>query len=249
MQGSNGRTLLFAASLFVALTGLHLLLLRLLSPGRSLRVSLSVLLLLAAAAGWFMDTYGVALDKEMLRNTFQTNFTEARDFISWSLAWRLLWQAGPPIALVWMVWLPYSTWLESLRDYALGIAAGAALVCIAVLPMYASHVSFFRNQHAARHLIAPANILLGSAEMLQKSVRPRDPVRAGGARCAPHESRCGQAAADPGGRGRDRARGQFLAGWLRAPDQSTAAAARRVLLQQCIQLRHVDRGLTAVHVL
>ena len=39
-----------------------------------------LLLLLAATAGWFMDTYGVVLDKEMLRNVFQTNFTEARDF-------------------------------------------------------------------------------------------------------------------------------------------------------------------------
>jgi lipid A ethanolaminephosphotransferase len=176
LQADGGsRTLLFAASLLVALIGLHLLLLRLLSPGRLLRTSLTLLLLLAAAAGWFMDTYGVALDKEMLRNTVQTNFTEARDFIGWSLAWRLLWQAGPPIAVVWMVWLPYSTWMDSLRDYALGIAAGAALICVAVLPMYGSHVSFFRNDHAARHLITPANILIGSAELLQKSLRGATP--------------------------------------------------------------------------
>jgi lipid A ethanolaminephosphotransferase len=173
--GTGSSTLLFAASMFIGITGLTMLLLRLLSPGRVLRVSLTVLLLLTATAGWFMDTYGVALDKEMLRNTLQTNFTEARDFISWSLAWRLLWQAGPPIVMVWMVWLPFSTWLESLRDYVLGIAAGAALVCIAVLPMYASHVSFFRNEHAARHLIAPANVLIGSAELLQKSLRREIP--------------------------------------------------------------------------
>jgi lipid A ethanolaminephosphotransferase len=174
-QGGGGRTWLFAASLFVAITGLTMLLLRLLSPGRALRASLTILLLLAATAGWFMDTYGVALDKEMLRNTFQTNFTEARDFVSWSLAWRLLWQAGPPIALVWMVWLPYSSWLESLRDYALGIGAAAVLVCVAVLPLYASHVSFFRNEHAARHLINPANVLLGSAELLQRSLQREIP--------------------------------------------------------------------------
>jgi lipid A ethanolaminephosphotransferase len=175
LQGGVGRTWLFAATLFVAMTGLHMLLLRLLSPGRALRVTLSLLLLLAAAAGWFMDTYGVALDKEMLRNTFQTNFTEARDFISWSLAWRLLWQAGAAIALVWMVSLPQSTWLQSLRDYVLGVAAGVALICVAVLPMYGTYVSLFRNDHAVRHLITPANILLGSAELLQKSLRGEIP--------------------------------------------------------------------------
>jgi lipid A ethanolaminephosphotransferase len=175
VQGTGASTLLFAASLFVGLTGLTLLLLRLLAPGRSLRLMLSLLLLLAAMASWFMDTYGVALDKEMLRNVWQTNLTEARDFISWGLVWRLLWQAGLPIALVWWVSLPASTWMQSLRDYALCVAAGIVMVCVAVLPMYGSHASFFRNHHGARHLVAPASVLLGSAELLQRSLRHRPP--------------------------------------------------------------------------
>ena len=81
----SARTLLFALSLLVALSGLNLLLLRLFSPGRLLRPALTLLLVLAAAAGWFMDTWGVALDSEMLRNALQTNPAEARDFIGWPL--------------------------------------------------------------------------------------------------------------------------------------------------------------------
>src|SRR5690242_14863264 len=53
---------LFAASVAMALVGLHFLLFRLLTPGRSLRWALSMLLVVAAATGWFMDTYGVAID-------------------------------------------------------------------------------------------------------------------------------------------------------------------------------------------
>jgi lipid A ethanolaminephosphotransferase len=175
VQGHGGGALLFAASLFVALLGLHLLLLRLLSPGRSLRVMLTLLLLLAAAAGWFMDTYGVALDSEMLRNAWQTDVAEARDFLGWSLLWRLLWQGAMPAVLVWLAPLPPSGWLQSLRDYALGVLAGAALVLLAVLPMYGSHVSWFRNQHAARYLITPANVLIGSASLVHKSLRRERP--------------------------------------------------------------------------
>ncbi|MEO6079508.1 MAG: phosphoethanolamine--lipid A transferase [Steroidobacteraceae bacterium] len=174
-QGTSGRTLLFAASMFAALLGLTLLLLRLLSPGRSLRVSLSLLLLLAACASWFMDTYGVALDTEMLRNVWQTNPAEAGEFIGWPLLWRLLWQAALPIAVVWIVPLPHSDWLRSLRDYALGAVAGLLLLCAAVLPMYASHVSYFRNQHGARHLIVPANVVLGSMTLLQGSLHREIP--------------------------------------------------------------------------
>ncbi|HXS31157.1 MAG TPA: DUF1705 domain-containing protein, partial [Steroidobacteraceae bacterium] len=69
-------------------------LLRLLSPGRLLRVMLSALLVLAACASWVMDTYGVALDSDMLRNAFQTNAAEARDFLGWPLLGRIAWQAG-----------------------------------------------------------------------------------------------------------------------------------------------------------
>src|SRR5262245_35401059 len=83
VQPLNGHGWLFAASLFVALLGLNLFLLRLLSPGRVIRVTLSILVLLAVATGWFMDTYGVAIDSDMLRNVFQTNVAEARDFIGW----------------------------------------------------------------------------------------------------------------------------------------------------------------------
>jgi lipid A ethanolaminephosphotransferase len=170
VQGNGGRAWLFFASLFVALVGLNLLLLRLLSPGRSLRVMLSVLLLLAAAAGWFMDTYGVAIDSDMLRNALQTNAAEADDFLGWPLLWRLLWQAGLPMAVIWRVRLPEVGWLHSARDYLLGVAIGVALLFTAALPMYSSYASYFRNQDAARYLIAPANVVVGSTTLLRKSL-------------------------------------------------------------------------------
>jgi lipid A ethanolaminephosphotransferase len=175
VQGPGSHTWLFAASLLVALIGLNLLLLRVLSPGRSLRVMLTLLLLLAVAAGWFMDTYGVAIDSDMLRNALQTDAAEARDFIGWPLLWRLLWQAGLPIALVWTVQLPQVSWLRSLRDYVLGLAAGLLLLFGAALPLYSSYASYFRNQDAARYLIAPANVVVGSTTLLRKTLRSNAP--------------------------------------------------------------------------
>jgi lipid A ethanolaminephosphotransferase len=175
VQGTSGRALLFAASLAVALLGLNLLLLRLLSPGRLLRPVLSVLVLLAAAAGWFMDTWGVALDSEMLRNALQTNPAEARDFVGWPLLGRLLWQAGLPIALIWSVRLRIQGGWQMLRDWALTCAAGAALVFAAALPLYGHYVSYFRSEQSARYLIAPANVVVGSVRLLRKSLQVQGP--------------------------------------------------------------------------
>src|SRR6185369_5405250 len=124
LQPMNAHGWLFAGSLCFAMLGLNLFLLRLLSPGRVIRVTLSILVVLAAATGWFMDTYGVAIDSDMLRNVFQTNPAEARDFLGWPLLWRVFWQAGVPMVVIWRARLPLSTWLRSLREYMLGLLAG-----------------------------------------------------------------------------------------------------------------------------
>ncbi|MET0279669.1 MAG: phosphoethanolamine--lipid A transferase [Steroidobacteraceae bacterium] len=175
VQGTGIASWPFAVSLFIALTGLNLLMLRLLSPGRALRPMLSLLLLLAVAAGWFMDTYGVALDSQMLRNVYETNPAEARDFLGWPLWWRLLWQAGLPIAFIWWVPLPLQGWWRATRDWVLASLAGLALVLLAALPMYSSYVSWFRNQHSARYLLAPVNVVVGSTRLLRKSLATSPP--------------------------------------------------------------------------
>jgi lipid A ethanolaminephosphotransferase len=166
---------LFAASLALAMTGATMFLLRVLSPGRALRVMLTLLLVIAAGASWFIDTYGVAIDSDMLRNVLQTNPAEARDFLGWPLLWRIAWQAGIPALVVWRARLPLDTWLRASRDYVLGALAGLALLFGAGLPMYSSYASFFRNQDIARYFITPANVLVGSTTLLRKSLHRREP--------------------------------------------------------------------------
>jgi lipid A ethanolaminephosphotransferase len=174
-QGEAAPTPLFIASLCVALVGLNLLLLRLLTPGRLLKPMLTLLLLIAAGTGWFMDTYGVALDSEMLRNVLQTNLAEAADFIGWPLLWRVLWSAVLPAVLIWRAQLPERSIFLATRDYLLGAAAGVALVLAAGLPLYSSYVSYFRTQFAARYLLAPANVVVGSVRLARKSLHANRP--------------------------------------------------------------------------
>ena len=166
---------LFALSLALAMTGAMLFLLRLLSPGPALRAMLTLLLVLAAGASWFIDTYGVAIDSDMLRNVVQTNPAEAGDFLGWPLLWRIAWQAGIPAILVWRARLPMDTFLRALRDYVLGVLAGLALLFGAGLPMYSSYASHFRNHDVARYYITPANVLVGSMTLARKSLRGRQP--------------------------------------------------------------------------
>ena len=175
VQPLAGKGWLFAASLALAMTGATMFLLRLLSPGRALRVMLTLLLVITAAASWFTDTYGVAIDSDMLRNVVQTNPTEARDFLGWPMLWRIAWMAGIPIVIVWQARLPMDTWLRALRDYVVGAVAGLALMFAAGLPMYSSYASYFRNQDVARYFITPANVLVGSTTLVRKTLHGRQP--------------------------------------------------------------------------
>jgi lipid A ethanolaminephosphotransferase len=174
-EGANGSAWLFAASLVVALVGLHFLLLRLLSPGRSVRWIVSLLLAVGAAAGWFMDTFGVAIDTGMLLNVAQTDVAEARDFIGWPLLWRLTWQAALPIVLLWSIPLRSAHVSTEVRDYVLGSMAGLSMVLCAAVPLYSHYASFFRNQDSARYLVAPANVVVGSVNLVRKTLKSRQP--------------------------------------------------------------------------
>lgn len=174
-QGASAATGLFAASLAVALTGLNLFVLRLLSPGRSIRWVLSVLLLVTAITSWFMDTYGVGIDSEMLRNAVQTDPAEASAFLGWPLLWRVLWQAGLPMLVIWRVSMPSLTWLQTLRQYVVGTVLGLVLLFGAALPVYVSYASFFRNNHLAEHLIVPGNVIRAGVKLVRKQLHTNVP--------------------------------------------------------------------------
>ena len=174
-HATGGHVWLFAGWLALWLFGLHFLLLRLISPNRWLRVILSFVVILAAADSWFMDAYGVAIDSGMVRNFFETDFAEARQFLGWPLYWRVIWQAGIPLVAIWKASLPPGTWQRSLRDYAVGAVVGLVLFIGAPLPMYSSFASFIRNQEVSRYLIAPANAMVATVTLARKTLHARQP--------------------------------------------------------------------------
>jgi lipid A ethanolaminephosphotransferase len=175
VNGTSARAWLFAGGVALSLVALNSAILRLLSPGRALRVMLSVLVVLAVATSWFMDTYGVAIDREMLRNVAQTNMREASDFIGWPLLWRLLWQAGLPTMLIWKASLPLTGWLKSLWQYLLGVVAALVAVFLIALPQYVSYASFFRNQPDSYLLLAPGNVIAATVKLIKNNINARRP--------------------------------------------------------------------------
>src|SRR5689334_9531827 len=71
--GLHVESVQITVSLFVALVVLLLLVLLPLSARRIVRPTLAIVIMLAAAGSYFMDTFGVVIDSAMLTNLLQTD--------------------------------------------------------------------------------------------------------------------------------------------------------------------------------
>lgn len=150
-----------ALALFVLLFGLHGLLLGVMLARPWAKAMLMVLLVVTACATFYMQSYGVYVDADMLRNVLHTDWAESRELLTPGLGLHLLWYAGLPGVLLSRVQVVR----RPVRQAVL-IRAGFLLL-MWVLMMIAAALSFkdvsslMRNQHEVRYLVTPANYVYG----------------------------------------------------------------------------------------
>jgi lipid A ethanolaminephosphotransferase len=170
----------FAAALAAMLVALHVLLLAPVANRWTLKPLLSVLLVGTAVATYFMQRYGVYLDPSMLRNVLNTDTSEARELLTWTLLPHLLVYAVLPLALLWRVRLVRRPWPRALL-IRLGVVVMACATAVgAVLAIFQPFSSLMRNHREMRYLITPANYLWSAAHVVlaeSRSARqPRQPI-------------------------------------------------------------------------
>lgn len=157
VDGPGGQA--FLASVFVFSFGLVSLVLTLLTWGRATRYVLSILLLVSAAAAWFMNRYGILLDQGMIENVFETDRAEALELLGPSLVGYVAVFGLLPAAVVWRL-LPrrQSLWDTVLEKSAMA-AVSLLVMTIAVGPFFKDYASMVRNHREIRYLLTPVNYL------------------------------------------------------------------------------------------
>ena len=124
------------------------------------------LLLTASVVSYFMDSYGVVIDKTMLQNMVETDVAEVNDLLSIKLVLYFIGLGLLPALLVLRLPLHYHTrWSEFKRSAASAALSLVVLVGVA-LPFYADYASFFRNNHHIRLLITPTNSIYAAYKYL-----------------------------------------------------------------------------------
>jgi lipid A ethanolaminephosphotransferase len=123
----------------------------------TLKPVISLLLLLAAFASYYMVMYGIVVDTPMVINVLQTDVREVPDQLSWQLLLSLLVLAVLPMVWLWQQPLAAQTWRQHVvRNLALCV--GGLLVTVGTTQLvFQDFSSLMRNHTDMRYKINPFN--------------------------------------------------------------------------------------------
>ena len=128
----------------------------------------TILLLVSAAASYFMDEYGTVIDAGLVRNIVETNATEVRDLLTFKLAAYLFLAGALPVFLLWRIRLDYRPIGRELLIKTVATLLSLAIVVLAVFPFTNNFLSVFREQRQLLYFLSPVNSLNAVYKYLEK---------------------------------------------------------------------------------
>jgi lipid A ethanolaminephosphotransferase len=135
--------------------------------GRLTKPVLAVMLLLAAPAAYFMDSYGVVINDEMLQNVAQTHAGEALDLLNLKLAAYV--GALGVLPAVLLGWLPMRRrgWRTEIVARLKLLAAALAMIVGLSLLFGSFYASFLREHKSLRSYANPSYPLYSATKYLK----------------------------------------------------------------------------------
>lgn len=153
---------LLVANLFIFLLFLHALAV-LSIPGTKARiVVLCVLCPIAAMAAYCADSFGLPVDREMIRNIGRTDYREVQGLFSYRLVLYIIALGILPVLLLARSEIAPARLKRHLRDYALAVAGAAASLAVLLLAFPNQTASLAGGKKHLHTLLAPGAALHAS---------------------------------------------------------------------------------------
>lgn len=142
----------------------------------TVKPAITLFLVVAAVAAYFMGSYGVVMDPTMMVNVIQTDVRETSYLLSWQLFASLFVLAALPLAWVWRAPLRSRRLRRQVRWNLLGVAGGLVLVAALIFAMSADFASTMRNNRSLRYLINPLSTIYSFVKVTRAQVaQPKAP--------------------------------------------------------------------------
>lgn len=167
----NGDNLPFLLSLVIVFGGATVLLLAPLCFRHSTKPVLIVVLLLSSLAAYFMDSYGIIISDDMLRNIAHTNTAEALELLNMKLLAYLVILGVAPAVAVGMVPLQWRGLRRELIARLKLSGITLALIIGTVLVFGSFYASFFRDYKELRQHANPGYYLYSIIKYTAQSLK------------------------------------------------------------------------------
>jgi lipid A ethanolaminephosphotransferase len=163
--------LLHVLSLAAVLLCATVLMLALLSYRPLLKPALTILFLLSAVSAYFMDTYNVIIDSDMLANVMATDSAETGDLLTPKLFLYLGLLGLLPSLLLWRIRIRPASLPKAVGSRLL-LAGGALMIMLAlVLISSAFYAAFVREHKELRYYANPLTPVYASYKYLKTRVK------------------------------------------------------------------------------
>ena len=143
----------FYFQIFLFIAGLFVFELMLLATVMSLRLAVSVSILTASLASYFMNTYSVIFDAVMIRNLFETNTAEASDLMTLGLMLNVFLTGVLPILLLWLMPFKANGIWHSIK-FRITAAFVALLLILSSVVIDSAKMTSFAREHRNIHVYA-----------------------------------------------------------------------------------------------
>ncbi len=151
----NGTNFWYFVSLFIILSSVIYIVLSLINFKYILKPVLIILFMVTAATSYFMNSYGIVIDSQMINNLFETQVAEASDLVSVKLFVDLTIFGVIPSIVIYFLKIEYKSFGKHLLYKFLGIFI-ALLIIIANLYVFSKfYTSFFREHKPLRYYTNP----------------------------------------------------------------------------------------------
>ncbi len=166
----EGMNILYIFSVVTLFFTFMVLLFTLLSSRQTTKPILILMLLVSASTAYFMDSYHVVIDSDMIRNTIQTDLAESSDLLSFKLLGYLLFLGILPAYFVYKTPIKYGSTKVELKRKIKTILLTLLLIVLILFSFSKFYTSFFREHKPLRYYTNPTYWIYSIGDYIAKTL-------------------------------------------------------------------------------
>ena len=163
----------FLISLVLVLTALIIFIFTLVSSKYTTKGILIFTLLVSSLTNYFMNSYGIFIDVEMIRNIIQTDLNESLDLITLKQVLYLLFLGIIPSIFVFNAKIEYRNMRVEVISKAKTIALSLVIISASIFLFSKSYTSFAREHKHLRFSTNPTFWIYSTVEYLVNTINPK----------------------------------------------------------------------------